>query len=269
MIHVMTLSWNGLDKLKKLKDGLFANLKDHEFQWTIKDNGSMDGTVKEISTWGNVNVIPWKNNLQNFSEGMNTIFHEVKPKSDDFVLLLNNDVMFPEETSLNSMMSCWKPNVGAVGARLLYSGTNQLQHAGVVIHSQTRTPTHFRCKEVADKDSEKNRYFQIVTGAVYLTKAELYENAFININGTKGMDESFRWAFDDVDLSLNILYHLKKKIVYCGKTTIYHEESASLKKNPVNRLHMNHNLKLFHSKWKNTIEVDEAKYSNPSYNLVK
>jgi len=249
MIHLMTLTWNACDKLTKLKESLLPALSGIDYKWHIKDNASKDDTLAVASTWeGNINLIPYKNNLQNFSAGMNFLFNEAKPNDEDYIMLLNNDVIFNDTTSIHNMMNVMKkdPAVGVVGARLLYTGTDKLQHCGVVFDMRTKTPTHFRVGEQTDKNAEFNRLFQVVTGAVLLTKASYFKNAFDkNPSGINGMDENYHWAFDDVDLCLSIRNNLNKKVVYCGKTNIFHEESASLKKNPTNKLFMNHNVNYF------------------------
>ena len=108
-----------------------------------------------------------------------------------------------------------------------------------------------------------------MTGAVALTKAEYFKSANTkNPSGISGMDENYHWAFDDVDLSLSIHHNMKKKIVYCGGTQIFHEESASLKKNPINKLMLNHNLTHLFTKWKPRYTIDQDIYTkDPKHNL--
>lgn len=271
-LHILTLTWNACDKLTALKESLMPALKGIDYTWLIKDNASKDDTVAVASTWGdNVKVIPYKNNLQNFSAGMNYLFNEAAPADNDLVLLLNNDVIFNDTKSIHNMMNIINNDnaVGAVGARLLYTNTDKLQHAGVVFVERLATPTHFRVGEKSDNNSEKNRLFQVVTGAVLLTKAEYFKNAFTqNKSGINGMDENYHWAFDDVDLCLSIRYNMDKKIVYCGETNIFHEESASLKKNPANKLFMPHNVNYLRTKWASRYKLDRADYvKDPKHNL--
>lgn len=270
-IYLLTLTWNACDKLTKLKDSILPALDGLDYTWLIKDNDSKDNTFDISSSWdSNIKPIKYKNNMQNFSQGMNYLFAEAAPKDNDLILLLNNDVIFNDASSIKNMISLLKNDVGAVGSRLLYTGTNKLQHAGVVFSPGHGGPIHFRGGEESDANAEKNRYFQVVTGAVLLTKAEYFKNACkTNKSGMVGMDENYHWAFDDVDLCLSIKYNLDKKIAYCGKTNISHEESASLKKNPANKLFMNHNWNVLRDKWKNKIITDRDLYTNNSqYNLI-
>lgn len=273
-LWIFTLTWNGCDKLTTLKNSLMPCLDNIDYQWLIKDNASKDNTVAIASEWGDrVKVIPYKNNLQNFSAGMNYLFNEASPKDDDMILLLNNDVIFNDTTSIKNLINILQKDnkVGAVGARLLYTNTDRLQHAGVVFHNQIKTPTHFRANEKNDKNSEKNREFQVVTGAVLLTKGELFKNVCKNNkSGAYGMDENYHWAFDDVDLCLCIKYNMEKKIIYCGHTNIFHEESATLKKNPTNKLFMAHNVNYLKNKWEKRYTLDQDIYTKDSkYNLYQ
>ena len=274
MLYILTLTWNGCDKITTLKNSLIPSLDGIDYTWLIKDNASKDDTIKVASEWGDkVKVIPYKNNLQNFSAGMNFLFTEAAPKDDDLIMLLNNDVIFNDTTSIHNMINIIQKDdkIGAVGARLLYTNTDKLQHAGVVFHNEIRTPTHFRVNEKNDKNSEKNREFQVVTGAVLLTKGEYFRNAWKdNKSGTHGMDENYHWAFDDVDFCLSIKYNMEKKIVYCGKTNIFHEESATLKKNPTNKLFMLHNVNYLQKKWDKRYSLDQDIYkADPKYNLYQ
>lgn len=274
MLHILTLTWNGADKLQKLYTSLIPALGNISYTWWIKDNGSTDNTVEIAKTFeGNVKVIAYKDNRQNFAQGMNYLFHECSPADNDTIMLLNNDIIFNDTTSIKNMLSVLHkdPTVGAVGARLLYTNSNLIQHCGVVFDTQYKTPMHFRAGQPSDEAAEKNRLFQVVTGAVLVTPAECYRKACTtNKSGIVGMDENFHWAFDDVDLCLAINYNQKKKIVYCGETNIFHEESATLKKNPTNKLFLNHNLKYLFDKWQKSYVVDRDIYTRDAkHNLYR
>jgi GT2 family glycosyltransferase len=71
------------------------------------------------------------------------------------------------------------------------------------------------------------------------------------------MDEGFFWSFEDIDACLAVKYGMNKKIMYCGKTNVFHEESATLKKNPMHKLMMGTNAKLFRTKWSGIYKHDD------------
>jgi GT2 family glycosyltransferase len=274
MLHLLTLTWNNSDKLSRLHDSLMPALEGMDYTWWIKDNASKDDTVAKASNWGDkVKVIAYEDNRQNFSEGCNFLFHAAKPDDNDFIMLLNNDITFNDKHSIKNMLSIIQNDnsVGVVGARLLYTGTDMLQHAGVVFVPSFKTPMHFRAGQKTDDEAIRNREFQVVTGAVAITKAEYFRNVFSgNKSGIAGMDENYYWAFDDVDLCLSIKYNMKKKIVYCGSTNIFHDESASLKKNPTNKLFLSHNLQYLFKKWDDRYVIDQESYKKDlRYNLYR
>lgn len=274
MLKILTLNWQGASKLTSLLPGLLSNLKDIPFEWWIKDNASTDDSIKIIKELNNPNIklIEYSHNRDSFSEGMNYLFHQAKPEPEDDILLLNNDIIFNDTTSISEMLKVLHndPEVGIVGARLYYTNTNKLQHAGVVFLAN-KLPTHFRSAEISSVHDSLNREFQAVTGAVWLTKAKYYQNiCTTNPSKLPGLSERYVWSFEDVDACLNIKYVQKKKIVYCGKTNIFHEESASLKKNPVNKMFMNKNAQNLLRSWSNICKADIEDYrKSNNHNLYK
>ncbi len=270
MIHILTLSWNGLNKLESLKPGLYRNLDSTglDYKWLIRDNGSTDKTVETVQDWADVQLLAVNHNRDNFAQGMNSLADLAKSSglnvNEDLILLLNNDVEFADDVSLSKMVKLMnKTGAGVVGCRLLFNDSNKLQHAGTIFGDRyNRLPFHYRHHETSDTAAEKNRYFQAVTAAVSLVRA----SDFFEVGG---FHLGFHWAFDDVDLNLRI-GGLGRKIVYCGETKIYHEESGSLKKNNLNKLFMNHNVQLFKSKWLGKYEIDHDRYlKDPAYNEIK
>jgi len=271
MIHIFTLNWNGKDKMNELYHSFNELNKNFDYLWHIKDNNSTDGSIELIESWNdkNINLIKYPHNNDNFSQGMNYLFNISKPKDGDLILLLNNDIVFKQKDDLIKMMSYFKnKDVGIVGCKLLFKDTDLIQHGGVVFNEQLRMPIHFGLRQKDSKDFSYDREFQVVTGAVLMIRKECYENIHTNKSGNKGMDESFIWAFDDVDACLSVKYKQNKKVIYCGSTKIFHEESASLKKNPVNKMFMNHNVYNLLNKWGKTYHTDKIKYmTNSKYNL--
>lgn len=270
-IHIFTLTWNGQEKLEKLAPTLWENVRMfgahrvfRSFEWHIRDNGSSDDTIKAVEGFKFSKVYEVGHNRDSFAKGMNYLFEQANPDDTDLILLLNNDMIFGDERSLLNMVELLTASdVGMVGARLLYNDTNLLQHAGVIFSQRyNNLPYHYRHKEISDAAAEKNRYFQAVTAACCLLRAKDWR-------AVNGMDENYWWCFEDVDLCFAIR-SLGKKIAYCGKTKIYHEESASLKKNPVNKMMMPQNVDRFKQKWHNKYIIDHDRYlKDTNYNLIK
>lgn len=271
MLHILTLHWNKLDSLIRLKDSLIPSLQKIDYKWHIKDNNSSDGSYEAALCWDNKNTIyhQYPNNNQTFSQGCNYLFDLANPNDDDLVLFLNNDVHFTDTQSIQRMINIIErdKNVGVVGAKLLYTGTNKVQHCGVVFTENRKLPgspalpIHLHRGAEATEHTNKDREFQAITAAVMLLKASDFRAA-------GKFDEQLKWCFDDTDICNTINKVLKKKIIMCGSTNIQHDESASLKLNPVNKLYLQHNITYFTGKWRNRVETDVYKYlTNPDHNL--
>lgn len=265
MLKILTLTWNGIDKLKELRVGLLKNLEGEDWIWRIRSNGCQDGTVGEVRGWGGVEVLEVNNNRSNFSQGVNSLATDIK--DTDTILLLNNDVVFADPSDLKKMKKLLeRPEVGVVGARLLFKGTNTIQHNGVAFSSTRwgRMPWHLGTGEPMATQSKENRYFQAVTAACCMVKGAVW-------NQLKGLDERYNWSFEDIDFCLRANYITK--IVCCGSTGIQHEESATLKKNPVNKLFMGKNVLVFKQTWwKDGVPLYRLDYEdyerNKSFNSV-
>ena len=252
-IFILTLSWNGLDKLTALKKTLIPCLDNLDWEWIIKDNGSTDGTFEVTSKWDpKIKVINYPNNLQNFSAGTNYCLNYANPNDEDLVLLLNNDITFNDTASIKNMISLMKDDVGVVGCKMLYTNTNKIQHIGVGF-DRNRLPFHLYRGVESRKVNHPSNEFQAVTGACLLTKAKHIRAS----NNGKGFDESYFWCFEDVDFCLDVKYKQNRKIVCCNNTNIFHEESATLKKNSIQKMFFQQNVIKFLNKWFRTIATDE------------
>lgn len=266
MIHVLTLTWNGLHHLRNLKNGLFDNLKQTKqpYRWYIRSNGCKDGTTDEVFTWDNVDVLSIDHNRDSFSTGVNSLFKLANPKDNDLILLLNNDIAFRDKVSLKHMLDLMsKTDASVCGCRMMYTGTNKISHVGVAFSkAHGNMPWHFRMGKNIQKSDKQHRYFQAVTAACCFVNAGCFKKAGM-------MDENLQWAFEDICLNLEISLNQKKKIICCGTTEIDHDTSATLKKNNYNKLFLSHNVVYFKNKWLGKYKLDYDLYNNPKYNVIK
>ena len=262
--HLLTLNWNKCNTIKNLKETLIPNLENLDWHWYIKDNGSVDGSIEEINSWNNarIHLIKCAHNRDNYSQGMNILFREANPNDDDAVITLNNDIIFNGTTSINNMIDLLRhdKNIGLVGAKLNYKETDKIQHCGVLFHKINGLPYHYRANIKEEMRDRQNRMFPIITGALALTRGDIFRELMFN--------EKFHWCFEDCDFAMKVSFLLKKIVVCCGKTNVFHEESASLKNNPVHKMFFKHNCKLFLETWYKNINIYlDEKYNNPNHNL--
>lgn len=143
--------------------------------------------------------------------------------SGDYILLLNDDIEVTQENWLELMMEkAVLPHVGAVGAKLIYPGTEIIQHAGITnIHLGPAHKLQYR--------SDANEYYFLknrlsfdvlgVTGACLLVKRSIYEEA-------GGFNEKLRVAFNDVEFCYH-LHDLGYVNVVRNDVSLTHHESLS------------------------------------------
>ncbi len=142
----------------------------------------------------------------------------------EFLCLLNDDVAPIAAGWLQTMLGHFAdPEVGAVGARLLYpNGT--MQHGGIIMglaglaeHAHRGLPQRqagYAGRAVLSQE------LSAVTGACLLTRRSAYM-------AVSGMDEAFPIAFNDVDYCMK-LRQAGHRIVYCADAELVHYESLSL-----------------------------------------
>src|ERR1700733_9358308 len=106
MLHIITLSWQGKSKLEKLATTLINSLVDIKYKWIIRDHNSNDLSIEYLNGLNNDNIIPIKyhTNTESFAQGCNFLFKEASTKDGDYILLLNNDIIINDTTSIKNMI---------------------------------------------------------------------------------------------------------------------------------------------------------------------
>ena len=142
-----------------------------------------------------------------------------------YVLLLNNDTEVRNPEWLSQMVGyLGMPNVGAVGARLLFPD-GRIQHAGVV-HGMNRGIAGHAFKLLpGDRPGYMSyarvaRNYSAVTGACLLVRREL----FVALGGFD--EERFAVAFNDVDFCYRLV-DAGFRVVYCPNAELFHHEGGS------------------------------------------
>jgi GT2 family glycosyltransferase len=169
----------------------------------------------------------------------------------EYLLWLNNDTEALDSDWIDSMVEhAQRPDVGAVGARLLYEdGT--AQHEGIV----------FVNGEIAAEDARHLNWSGVrgfsyaiqnhsaVTGACLMTRTSLFREL-------GGMDEGFHVAFGDLDYCMR-LRERGYLITYTPYAELKHLEGASR-----GSLALSHEAHRFRAKWSGHRDL----YSNPAMN---
>ena len=142
----------------------------------------------------------------------------------DLLLLLNDDVAPAGPGWFGAMLAhLAAPDVGAVGARLLY-GDGTVQHNGVLLGLGGLCEHMNRGMAAADPGpfgwAHIDREVSAVTAACLLVRRAVWE-------AVGGMDPRFAIALNDVDFCLR-LRQAGFRIVQCVGATLTHYESLSL-----------------------------------------
>lgn len=146
-----------------------------------------------------------------------------KEARGDYLLFLNDDMEIVDADWLILLMEkAVLPYVGAVGAKLLYPGTDIIQHAGI---TNLRVGPAHKLQFAHDKEDHyfgQNRGVHDmlgVTGACLLVKKTIFEKV-------GGFDETLAVAFNDVDLCYKI-YEAGYYNVVRNDLFLFHHESLS------------------------------------------
>jgi GT2 family glycosyltransferase/glycosyltransferase involved in cell wall biosynthesis len=153
----------------------------------------------------------------NFARLYNFGAHESR---GDILVLLNNDMVVIEPGWIELIVAqCRVPDVGAVGAKLLYPDES-IQHGGCAL-GVSGVAAHRLPGVKADSVAETDvtRELAAVTGACLGIRRELFESL-------GGLDETLRVAFNDIKLCLMCLERGLRNI-YIAQPLLYHFESKS------------------------------------------
>lgn len=147
----------------------------------------------------------------------------VEQSDGDLILLMNDDVevIYPEYMEKMALYAI-RPEIGAVGAKLLYSDKESLQHVGVT--SLGIGPSH----QLQRKSDKQNLYFGrnradynvvAVTAACLMIKRSIY-------NEVGGLNEELKVAYNDVDFCMKVAERGYRN-VQCNSAVLLHHESLS------------------------------------------
>jgi GT2 family glycosyltransferase len=170
------------------------------------------------------------------------------------VLFLNNDVEVIRPDWLTALLEhAQRPEVGAVGAKLLYAD-GRIQHAGVVVGINRAAANAFRSWPGetigTPRLADLTRNCSAVTGACMMVPRRVLEKV-------GGFDETLRVVLNDVDLCLRIRGH-GYLVVYTPHALLYHHEGSTR-----GRLHPPPDQQAFGEKWKDFLDRGDP-YYNPN-----
>jgi GT2 family glycosyltransferase len=218
------------------------------FEIVVIDNSKGEAIDSLLKKFRSVRYIDYRNQPFNYSAINNLAARQCE---SPILLFLNDDTSVIADEWLESMVELIeRPEVGAVGAKLLYPD-GRIQHAGVVMGLYDNCGHAFKAL-----DGEMSHYFDFsdvirnvsaVTGACLMTKREIFWEA-------GGFDEAdFAVAFNDIDLCLKI-GNLGYRVLYTPYALLYHHEAFS--KTSKDLIPHPQEVARMREKWASVIEKD-------------
>jgi glycosyltransferase involved in cell wall biosynthesis len=223
LVSIIIPSRDNHQVLKRCIDSIYEKSSYRKFEIIIIDNGSIETStisyLQELQDDGRAKIIRHDAPF-NFSE-LNNI--GVTSATGDLLVFLNDDTEVLTCDWLERMGGYAQlPHIGAVGAKLLYPGGNEIQHAGVL--NLEDGPGHAFLR----KDGDSHGYFMrnlleynwlAVTGACLMMETKKF-----NVLG--GFDESLPVAYNDIELCIRCVENKLYNVV-CQAVTLVHHESVS------------------------------------------
>ena len=225
-VSIIIPSGGKVDVLRTNLENLFQKTTYKNYEVVVIDNsrsgGAIEKLVRELQTDTRaLRYIDWRNKPFNYSAINNVAARQC---DSPVLLFLNDDTSVITPDWLEAMLELvMRPEVGAVGARLLYPD-GRIQHAGVVMGLFDNCGHAFK-----GLDGNVSHYFDFsdivrnvsaVTGACLMTKAEIFWQV-------AGFDEAdFAVAFNDIDLCLKI-GSSGYRVLYTPYAALHHYEAFS------------------------------------------
>ena len=222
-VTVIIPTKNQLKLLKACLDSL-ENTTYKNYQIAVIDNESDDPKTLEYLKQLTCQVLRIKNPGGKFSfAAINN--RAVEQVDSEYVLFLNNDTEVINPRWLSQMVGYAQiPDVGAVGARLLYPD-GRIQHAGVIHGLHHGLAGHaFKLMDKHNRgylsQAMVTRNYSAVTAACTITPRQL----FLELGGFD--EQNFAVAYNDVDYGYRLLAR-GYRCVYCPDAELLHKEGTS------------------------------------------
>lgn len=210
----------------------------------------------------NVTVVYWEEGF-NYSAINNFGFKFAK---GEYIMLLNNDIELITPDIFQSMLGyCMRPDVGIVGAKLLYND-HTVQHAGVLVGAGGLADHVFKGFHEDDPGymgrAISSQDVSAVTAACLLVKRSVYEEV-------GGLEEEFQVAFNDVDFCLKVR-KAGYLVVYDADVKLFHYESKSrgIEDTTERFIRFGNEMVLLNSKW-DILSTFIDPYYNPNLSYLE
>lgn len=266
LISILIPTKDHITDLRKCIDSIREKSTYHNWEIVVIENNSTEKETfdyySELERDKRIQVVTWTGEF-NYSAINN---FGAQKANGEYILLLNNDVEIITPDWLEQMlMFAQRRDVGAVGA-MLYYPDDTVQHAGVILgiggvagHAHKYFPRN-SYGYMSRMTIAQN--YSCVTAACVMIRRSVWEEI-------KGLDETFKVAFNDVDMCMRIR-KAGYLLVWTPYAELYHYESKSrgVEDTPEKKRRFEGEVLRFQARWAAELKSGDP-YYNPNLSLVR
>jgi len=234
-VAIVTVDFNNHKDTKEyLESAKKLDTEGLELLWLVVDNGSDESIRSTVEKFPHV---VWKETGKNigFAGGFNRGMKYAKEWGADFVLIINNDTLFPDKNLLKKMLGVFKdnPNAGLVSPKIYfapefefykekYGKSDQgkvIWYAGGTFDWNNIKSNHRGIDEVDTGQFDKTEKTDYTTGCCILIKREVLEKVGY-------FEEKLFAYFEDADY-IERVKRAGYEQWYVGSAYIYHKVSRT------------------------------------------
>ena len=170
------------------------------FEVILADNGSTDATATDAASLGrslfggSFHLLRQERNL-GFAGAINA---GAAHASGDFLYLLNNDTLLPDEPFSPLLDALGEdPSLGAAGPLLLYPGGERVQHLGIAVSHGVKSVHLYHLFPAVHRVVARKRRLQAITMAAFCVPRALFDKL-------GGLHEGFVNGMEDIDFCVRM-----------------------------------------------------------------
>ena len=223
-IGVVTVTYNSDKVLQPFLSDLFAQ-SFQNFNLYVIDNASEDKTLKILDDLNDNRVNQIRNHSNIGVAAANNI--GIKKALEDkcsHILILNNDIEFPNSLFKDMLVSIKKENCSMITPKIMYHSDKDIiwYAGGGFKKSNGYLPYHTGFNENIKNNNYQSLYVDYASTCCLLIKKDVFETIGY-------MDEKYFVYFDDTDFLFRVKKEGVHKIYYDSQITLFHKVGSLTK----------------------------------------